>query len=77
MEEAGKPARELLAGRDELAALEPNPPRVAVCDDGAAAILASAWPAAQLVRVDAPSAADALRLGAAKLADGGAVLMSL
>ena len=61
---------EILAGPTELAAIHPAPVRVAVCDDGAAAALAAAWPGAQLVTVPAPVAADALRLGEARLTAG-------
>ncbi|MGA3373632.1 MAG: tRNA (adenosine(37)-N6)-threonylcarbamoyltransferase complex dimerization subunit type 1 TsaB [Terracidiphilus sp.] len=55
--------RELLAGADELAGIA-APARVALCDEAAALLLGSAWPAAELVRteVPAPTAADALRL---------------
>lgn len=70
VEEAGQPPRELLAGREELAAVHPTPARVAVCDDGAAALLAQAWPSAQLVQCAAPLASDALRLGEARLVAG-------
>jgi len=41
-----------------------------VCDDGAAAVLAAAWPSAQRMAVSAPVAADALRLGEARLTAG-------
>jgi tRNA threonylcarbamoyladenosine biosynthesis protein TsaB len=41
-----------------------------MCDDGAAAVLAAAWPGAQLIAVPAPVAADALRLGEARLTAG-------
>jgi tRNA threonylcarbamoyl adenosine modification protein YeaZ/ribosomal-protein-alanine acetyltransferase len=54
-------SRELLAGAPELAALAP-PPRIAVCDEAAAALLSAAWPATEIVPTAAPSAADALRL---------------
>jgi tRNA threonylcarbamoyladenosine biosynthesis protein TsaB len=54
---------ELLAGAVELAGLA-APERCAVCDANATAMLAAAWPAAQLLPVEAPSAADALRLAA-------------
>lgn len=54
--------REQLAGAPELAALNPHPPRIAVCDDAAAALLSSAIPGAELVRVATPNAADALQL---------------
>ncbi len=62
-------AQEMLAGAAELAATPP-PPRVAVCDQGAAQLLKQVWPAAELVEVAAPSAADALRLCAGRVARG-------
>ena len=62
---------ELLAGAQELAAIVPAPLRVTVCDEAAAALLEAAWPGAQLVRASAPTAADALRLGEARLVAGG------
>ena len=52
-------ARELLAGAAELASISP-PPRVAFCDESAAQLLKSAWPATELVQFRAPTAADAL-----------------
>lgn len=55
-------ARELLAGAEELAAVELRSPRVAVCDDVAAALLESAWKGAELVQSEAPTAADAIQL---------------
>lgn len=58
--------RELLAGAKELAEAE-RPVRVAVCEEGAARLLAAAWPGSEPVRVEAPAAGDALRLGAARL----------
>ena len=73
LEELGKPPRELLAGRQELAAIVPVPLRVAVCDESAAAVFAEAWPGLQLVRCEAPLAKDALRLGEARLVAGGNV----
>jgi tRNA threonylcarbamoyladenosine biosynthesis protein TsaB len=66
----GGQAREVLAGAEELAAIDPAPARIALCDDAAQALLAAAWPAAELARSQAPSAADALRLGAAHLQAG-------
>lgn len=63
-------ARELLAGKLELAALSPAPERVAVCDDAAAELLREIWPAAQLVRLAAPTAADAINLAAPMIQAG-------
>lgn len=61
--------RELLAGREELAAL-PAPPRIAVCDQAAATLLQAAWPATGLVHVSPPSAADAIALCAPRVTAG-------
>ncbi len=61
---------ELLAGAAELAAIVPAPLRIALCDDAAAALLQAAWPAVELVRVPAPTAADALTLALARVAAG-------
>ncbi len=77
VEELGKPPRELLAGAQELGAINPAPLRVAVCDEAAAELLAVAWPSAQLVRCDAPVAVDALRLGEARLVAGGNMDLAL
>jgi tRNA threonylcarbamoyladenosine biosynthesis protein TsaB len=61
---------EMLAGAAELAAIDPAGARIAVCDDAATALLASAWPRAALVRTTAPAAADALALCAPRAAAG-------
>jgi tRNA threonylcarbamoyladenosine biosynthesis protein TsaB len=68
--------RELLAGREELAAEKPEG-AVAVCDDAAETLLRSAWAEAELVRVDAPTASDALRLCAGRVAAGERVELAL
>jgi tRNA threonylcarbamoyladenosine biosynthesis protein TsaB len=70
-------ARELLAGDQELAAVVPPPERVAVCDEAAAVLLAAAWPGVELVRMAAPTAADALRLAASRVAAGEFVNVAL
>lgn len=57
--------RERLAGASELAAIPP-PQRVAVCDASAAELLGKGWPATEMLHVAAPTAADALRFGAAR-----------
>ena len=77
LERAGQTPRELLAGSAELAALQPAPPRVAVCDEAAAALLGAAWPTAQLVKSPAPMASDALRMGEARLVAGAFVDLAL
>jgi len=68
--------QELLAGAGEVAAIVPLS-RIAVCDDAAALLLASAWPGADLVRVPAPTAADALVLGAGRVVAGQYVDLAL
>jgi len=59
---------EMLAGAAELSRIDPEGVRIAVCDDAAAALLASAWPGAELVRAFPPTAADALGLCALRVA---------
>src|SRR5208282_5009254 len=66
-EASGGPVKELLAGAQELAAID-APARIAVCDEAAAVLLGPAWPEAQLVRTAAPNAADALELCAPRVA---------
>ena len=68
--------KELLAGAAELAAIVPLS-RIAVCDDAAVQLLASAWPTAELVRVPAPTAADALILCASRVTAGQSVDVAL
>jgi tRNA threonylcarbamoyladenosine biosynthesis protein TsaB len=77
--EPSRAARELLAGAAELAGICPvGEPgggalvagKVAICDEAATSLLGSAWPSVQLVRVDAPTAADALGLCAPRVAAG-------
>lgn len=70
IERTGRDAEELLAGPEELGSIHPAPVRIAVCDEGAAAMLAKAWPETQMVRVAAPRASDAMRLGEALLVAG-------
>jgi len=77
LEELGLAPRELLAGKPELEEIRPAPLRVAVCDEAASALLAAVWPDAQLVRCEAPTAKDALRLGEARLLAGGNVDLAL
>jgi tRNA threonylcarbamoyladenosine biosynthesis protein TsaB len=75
-EASGGPAKELLAGAAELAAIGP-PLRIAVCDEAAAVLLGPAWPKAELVRIAAPNAADALELCAPRVAAGQFVDLAL
>jgi len=73
----GEPARELLAGACELTTIDPPPPRIAICDEAAALLLASAWPQAELIRTAAPTAADALQLCVPRVAAGEFVDLAL
>jgi tRNA threonylcarbamoyladenosine biosynthesis protein TsaB len=66
----GKAARELLVGAEDLMAMDPAGAQIAVCDDAAAGLLGGAWPGVGLVRTDAPTATDALRLCASRVAQG-------
>ncbi len=68
--EPGTESRELLAGAAELASIVPLPAQVAVCDEAASSLLRLAWPAAEIVLVAAPTAADALSLCASRAAAG-------
>jgi tRNA threonylcarbamoyladenosine biosynthesis protein TsaB len=54
--------REMLAGAEELAIVALRSAKVAVCDDEAAVLLESAWIGTELVRCEAPTAGDAIRL---------------
>lgn len=77
LERTGAAPIELLAGANELAAIHPIPTRVAVCDEGAAAVLARVWPQSQLVTTPPPLASDAIRPGEARLIAGAAVDLAL
>jgi tRNA threonylcarbamoyladenosine biosynthesis protein TsaB len=77
IDEPENPIREMLAGGEELAAIDHAPKRIAVCDEDAAALLAAAWPAAELVRTAEPTAADALLFGAARVDAGEFVDLAL
>jgi tRNA threonylcarbamoyladenosine biosynthesis protein TsaB len=77
LERAGAAPIEMLAGAEELAQIDPAPLRVAVCDEGAERVLATAWPGAQVVKTAAPMAADALRPGEARLIAGATVDLAL
>ena len=68
---------EMLAGAHELAAIDPAPARIAICDDAAALLLCAAWPDAELIRTAAPTAADALQLCAPRVAAGEFVDLAL
>jgi tRNA threonylcarbamoyladenosine biosynthesis protein TsaB len=67
---AGLEPKEMLAGATELAEVNPAQERVALCDEAAQTLLKAAWPAAELVWSEPPTAADALRLCAPRLVAG-------
>jgi tRNA threonylcarbamoyladenosine biosynthesis protein TsaB len=67
---------ELLAGRTELLAMPP-PAHIAVCDESAATLLASAWPGPVLLHVPTPTGADAMRLVMPRIAAGRFVDLAL
>ena len=75
--EAGAEARELLAGASEFAAILQPPQKIALCDDSAAALLSAAWPDTEQVRVEAPTASDALALCAPRVVNGERVDIAL
>ncbi len=77
LERAGAAPVELLAGPEELATIKPIPTRIAVCDEGAAAVLSRVWPQAQLVHTPPPLASDTLRPGEARLIAGAAADLAL
>ncbi|MGB8032099.1 MAG: tRNA (adenosine(37)-N6)-threonylcarbamoyltransferase complex dimerization subunit type 1 TsaB [Terracidiphilus sp.] len=77
LEQMGSKPVEILAGPRELAAINPAPIRVAICDDEAATILSAAWPSTQRVVTPPPVAADALRLGEARLIAGAVIDLAL
>jgi len=70
-------ARELLVGAEELSTMDLAGAQIAVCDDAAAGLLGGAWPGVDLVRSMAPTAADALRLCAVRVAQGDFVDLAL
>jgi tRNA threonylcarbamoyladenosine biosynthesis protein TsaB len=69
--------REMLAGVEELNAIEIRPDRVATCDDEAAALLGGAWPMVELVRVETPAAADAIECAMTEILAGQFVDLAL
>jgi tRNA threonylcarbamoyladenosine biosynthesis protein TsaB len=74
---AGEKARELLAGAEELAALGLAGGQITLCDEAASALLIAAWPAVSLVWAGPPTAADALKLSVARVAQGDFVDLAL
>jgi tRNA threonylcarbamoyladenosine biosynthesis protein TsaB len=62
--------KELLADKVELAALDPAPQRIAVCDESAASLAGAAWPDVEIVQTAPPTAAEALRLCAPRVVAG-------
>ena len=76
-EVAGEQAREMLAGVHELAEVDSPPVRIAFCDEASALLIGTAWPDAELVNTAAPTAGDALRLCAPRVAAGDFVDLAL
>lgn len=76
MARSGLGTVERLAGANELL-LADQPERIAVCDESASALLSTVWPAVKQLRVEAPTAADALRLAAARIDAGDFVDVAL
>lgn len=80
-EAQGQGVVELLAAADEIPRLAHDadarpgalPPRIAVCDRAASALLVHGWPRAELVWVEAPNATDALRLARERIRAGALV----
>jgi tRNA threonylcarbamoyladenosine biosynthesis protein TsaB len=68
---------EMLAGAVELRAISPAPAQLAVCDDEAVKLVGPVWATAELIRVTAPTAADALRLACARVQEGGLIDIAL
>jgi tRNA threonylcarbamoyladenosine biosynthesis protein TsaB len=75
--EEGQPAREILAGREDLARINLPNGRIGVCEDAAVELLLSAWPEADLVRVTSPTAGDALHLAMPSIRAGNFVDLAL
>ncbi len=73
LERDGTEPLEMLVGEQELTGLAEIPEAVAVCDEAAERILEAVWPAARLVRVDAPSAVDAIEAALGKTRPGQSV----
>jgi tRNA threonylcarbamoyladenosine biosynthesis protein TsaB len=73
----GGAARELLAGAEELMGLGSAGGQIALCDEAASALLIGAWPAISQVRIDPPTAADALMLCAARVSQADFVDLAL
>jgi tRNA threonylcarbamoyladenosine biosynthesis protein TsaB len=61
--DGGATSREFLAGQKELEAMAP-PEKIAACDEAAEELLKATWPGTELMRVSAPTAADAIELAA-------------
>jgi tRNA threonylcarbamoyladenosine biosynthesis protein TsaB len=68
--ESGSEAPEMLAGDEELTAMEARPALIAVCDDKATDLLAACWPGVEQLRVEPPNAVDALQFCGKRIAMG-------
>jgi tRNA threonylcarbamoyladenosine biosynthesis protein TsaB len=73
----GEKTREVLAGVQDWTAFPDPPAEIAISDDAAAKVILAAWPGVRLIRVEAPSAADALDLARPKIAVGEFVDLAL
>jgi tRNA threonylcarbamoyladenosine biosynthesis protein TsaB len=73
----GSEGRELLAGNVELRSIQVPPRQVAVCDEGATALLSSAWPDTDLRQTGAPTAADAIQYAVPRIVTGESVDLAL
>lgn len=67
---------ELLAGAGELSATH-QPEKIAVCDEAAAVLLATAWPGVKQLRVEPPNASDAIRQASPRVLAGEFVDLAL
>jgi tRNA threonylcarbamoyladenosine biosynthesis protein TsaB len=73
----GTAAREFLVGAGELNGMNLAGTQIAVCDDAAAGLLGGAWPGVELMKTEAPTAADALKLCTARVAQDDFVDLAL
>lgn len=69
--------REILAGAEDLAPINPPPGKVAISEERAAALLGHVWPNSELVRTDDPTAADAIRWSMRAILAGESVDLAL
>jgi tRNA threonylcarbamoyladenosine biosynthesis protein TsaB len=63
-------SRELLAGVEELAGSAVPAGPIAVCDEAAGIVLKQAWPNANLMKIEPPTAADAIKVCVSRILSG-------